>query len=74
MQITLDMNGLADLGQPLELAARGGFKFGDTAADDPSSDPSSFGSTVTDDVTPICGYTTTGVIETHLLPFASFCG
>ncbi len=22
----------------------------------------------------ICGYTTTGVIETHLMPFASFCG
>jgi MFS family permease len=22
----------------------------------------------------ICGYTTTGVIETHFLPFASFCG
>jgi MFS family permease len=22
----------------------------------------------------ICGFTTTGVIETHLLPFASFCG
>jgi MFS family permease len=22
----------------------------------------------------ICGYTTTGVIETHLLPFASYCG
>jgi MFS family permease len=22
----------------------------------------------------ICGYTTTGVIETHLLPFAAFCG
>ncbi len=22
----------------------------------------------------LCGYTTTGVIETHLLPFASFCG
>lgn len=22
----------------------------------------------------ICGYTTTGVIETHLLPYASFCG
>ena len=22
----------------------------------------------------ICGYTTTGIIETHLLPFAAFCG
>jgi MFS family permease len=22
----------------------------------------------------ICGYTTTGVIETHLMPYASFCG
>lgn len=22
----------------------------------------------------ICGFTTTGLIETHLLPFASFCG
>jgi hypothetical protein len=22
----------------------------------------------------ICGFTTTGVIETHLLPYASFCG
>lgn len=22
----------------------------------------------------ICGYTTTGVIETHLIPYASFCG
>ena len=22
----------------------------------------------------ICGYTTTGVIETHFLPYASFCG
>ncbi|GAB4517824.1 MAG: hypothetical protein OHK0046_24790 [Anaerolineae bacterium] len=47
------MSNLADLGTPLSIQARGGFRFGETPVDDPCCDPPTIGTTVAAQITPV---------------------
>ena len=52
IDVSASLSELADLDTPLTIEAQGGFMFGTDSLDNPSSDPSTVGSSVDTDVTP----------------------
>ncbi|MGE3819348.1 MAG: hypothetical protein AB7I30_07930, partial [Isosphaeraceae bacterium] len=52
IQVNAQLSNLADLNTPLTISARGGFRYGDDALDNPTTDPSIIGLTTGGSVTP----------------------
>jgi fimbrial isopeptide formation D2 family protein/uncharacterized repeat protein (TIGR01451 family) len=52
ISVTAAMSNLADVGTPLPISARGGFQFGTDPLDNPATDPSLVGTSVSTTVTP----------------------
>ena len=57
--ISATMNGLADLGTPLTIQTRSGFRYGEDALDNPAVDPSILSDSVTDVTNPLLGWSET---------------